>query len=188
MGRALRTSQTTAGGTPSSGTAPLPLSPSDGAPPGCVDEEGGDGHSGYPQLVLDALPHVLESLSPGPASLLMLLAMCPTPLSDAEIALYTLSPIPAVPAASALSAAALPPDGLSTVAQHPCQLSLDMCALYDHGLLHFHLLSGRHQVRDRAGFNEIVSSCGFFDSRFPAFVLHRISPSVTLMSPPLTTG
>ena len=159
MGRALRTSQTSAAapsGTPSSDTARLPRSPSDGAPPGRVNEGGGEGHGGYPLLVLDSLPPVLESLSPGPASLLMLLAMCPSPLSDAEIALYALSPIPAGYAALDLSAASLP-QGLSTVAQHPCQLSLDMCALYDHCLLHFHLLSGRHQVRDG---NNIVARGG----------------------------
>ena len=149
MGRALRTSQSLAvnlDGDPS-GTASgaiLPQRLPEDTQTSRDNKDGCDSCSTYPQLLLDVIPAVLERLAPGPASLLMLQAMSPGPLSDAEIALFNLFPTPSSVASSS-SSAAVPP-GLKSVAQHPCGLSLEMCALYDHCLLHFHLLSRRHQV------------------------------------------
>ena len=86
------------------------------------------------------LPTILDALAPGPASLLLLLALLPAPLSDAEISLCTLG--------SCSSPATTPAQagGAGCSLRHPCQLSMDRCALYDHCLLHFCLLGRRHQV------------------------------------------
>ncbi|KAG1661189.1 hypothetical protein FOA52_005995 [Chlamydomonas sp. UWO 241] len=78
----------------------------------------------HPQLVRHVVA-VLERLEPGPASLLALLCLLPGPAADEQ-----------------LSGPLLPAAG-----PHACQLALDMCALYDRGLLSFDALSRRHAVQ-----------------------------------------
>ena len=98
-------------------------------------------HGQHPALVLNLLPSVLEAITPGPASLLTLLATFPHPASDAEIALCCCSPSTA---ASLTANDALL--RLQRQQQHPCSISSDMCQLYDSGLLHFCVITRRHQV------------------------------------------
>ena len=117
----------------------LEAGPRDG-PDNSADPSSADADRGaHLDLVSCHLPAILDALAPGPASLLLLLALLPAPLSDAEISLCT--------SGSCSSPATTPaPGGSSRGLQHPCQLSMDMCALYDHCLLHFCLLGRRHQV------------------------------------------
>lgn len=77
-------------------------------------------------LITHLLPSIMEELPPRPASLLLLLALLPLPgLTDEDLCNPLLC---------------------SSLSHHPCQLALDMCFLYDKGLLSLCLLTGRHQV------------------------------------------
>ena len=108
-------------------------------PSAVVADTGSFGH--HPALVLNLLPSVLEALAPGPASLLTLLAMLPCPASDDDITLCCCSP--------STSASLTDNDALFRIQrqqQHPCRISSDMCQLYDSGLLHFCVVTRRHQV------------------------------------------